>query len=226
LIELLTVIAIIGILAAILIPVVGQVRESARTAVCASNLRQITMAKLVYAVDHDGRIPSSSQSERGGFRATDWVFWQAGRDIRESAIAPYVGEAMEDSLFICPSHKEAWERVAVRNSASHRPGAPAVGYPYSYTVNGLLTDEGSAEVRRGSIAGRIENVGDPSRMIFLVDEEDPNDAWWVGFRGSHDLVTQRHSGKANVSFVDGHVALVDRDFAHDPRNFDPEYVGN
>lgn len=41
LIELLTVIAIIGILAAILIPVVSRVRQSARESVGLSNLRQI-----------------------------------------------------------------------------------------------------------------------------------------------------------------------------------------
>ena len=41
LIELLTVIAIIGILAAIIIPTVGKVRDSARSAQCISNMRQV-----------------------------------------------------------------------------------------------------------------------------------------------------------------------------------------
>lgn len=43
LIELLTVIAIIGILAAIIIPTVGKVRDSAKKAQCVSNLKQIGM---------------------------------------------------------------------------------------------------------------------------------------------------------------------------------------
>lgn len=57
LIELLTVIAIIGILAAIFIPTIGAVREKAQRAVDASNLREIHKAALLYAGDHNDRLP-------------------------------------------------------------------------------------------------------------------------------------------------------------------------
>src|SRR5882724_10181217 len=57
LIELLTVIAIIGILAAIIIPTVGKVRETAQRAVDASNLREIAKAAMVYATDNSDRLP-------------------------------------------------------------------------------------------------------------------------------------------------------------------------
>ncbi len=57
LIELLTVIAIIGILAAILIPVVGEVREQAKVAQCKVHLRDIGTAVHLYATDHDDMIP-------------------------------------------------------------------------------------------------------------------------------------------------------------------------
>src|SRR5690606_6032836 len=56
LIELLTVIAIIGILAAILIPVVGKVRASARNSQCLSNVRQLAMANLLYASENKGQL--------------------------------------------------------------------------------------------------------------------------------------------------------------------------
>lgn len=58
LIELLTVIAIIGILAAIVIPVVGRVRESARDAQCKSNLRQYGVAVALYVTDNKQTYPS------------------------------------------------------------------------------------------------------------------------------------------------------------------------
>lgn len=58
LIELLTVIAIIGILAAILIPVVSRVRESARQTQCRSNIRQIATATALAAQDNKGRFPA------------------------------------------------------------------------------------------------------------------------------------------------------------------------
>lgn len=57
LIELLTVIAIIGILAAIIIPTVGSVREKAQRAVDANNLREIGKAAMIYAGDNNDRLP-------------------------------------------------------------------------------------------------------------------------------------------------------------------------
>ena len=55
LIELLTVIAIIGILAAILIPTVSSVRRNARNAQCVANLREWGRAIQLYSNDNKGR---------------------------------------------------------------------------------------------------------------------------------------------------------------------------
>ncbi len=56
LIELLVVIACIAVLLAILIPVTHAARERAQRAVCLSNLRQLTLAWIAYADDHDGKL--------------------------------------------------------------------------------------------------------------------------------------------------------------------------
>ncbi len=57
LIELLTVIAIIGILAAILIPTVSSVRQKARAADCSSRLRQLGIAIRLFADENKGMAP-------------------------------------------------------------------------------------------------------------------------------------------------------------------------
>src|ERR1700756_3607746 len=57
LIELLVVIAIIAILAAILFPVFAQAREKARQASCASNMKQIGLAMIMYVQDYDETMP-------------------------------------------------------------------------------------------------------------------------------------------------------------------------
>src|SRR4030081_1131036 len=57
LIELLVVIAIIAILAAILFPVFAHAREKARQTSCLSNLRQLSMAYLIYLQDNDEVFP-------------------------------------------------------------------------------------------------------------------------------------------------------------------------
>ena len=56
LIELLVVIAIIALLLALLFPVLRSAREMGQRAVCLSNLRQLTLAWIAYASEHDGKI--------------------------------------------------------------------------------------------------------------------------------------------------------------------------
>ncbi len=55
-IELLTVVAVIAILIAMLLPVLGRAKEHARRAVCLSNLRQVGLAALMYVDDNENRF--------------------------------------------------------------------------------------------------------------------------------------------------------------------------
>lgn len=57
LVELLTVISIISLLMAILLPVAGRVRRNAQAGVCQSNLRQWGMVYKMYTDEFDGRLP-------------------------------------------------------------------------------------------------------------------------------------------------------------------------
>ncbi len=66
LIELLVVIAIIGILAAMVFPVFARARESARRAVCLSNMKNLTLAFQMYLADWDDRAPLT-----GGYASTE-----------------------------------------------------------------------------------------------------------------------------------------------------------
>lgn len=59
LIELLVVIAIIGILAGLLLPVLGRAKDKALDTRCMNNLKQMGIAIYSYADDHEGRLPAA-----------------------------------------------------------------------------------------------------------------------------------------------------------------------
>lgn len=215
LIELLTVIAIIGILASILIPTVGKVRDNAKAAVCGSNLRQISMAMLMYADDNAGILPTSGDMDA---RPTDWIQWRDDgeyHDLRKSVIVPYLGGtlggAFSPDIFRCPSD----ENIA-DNLANPIGGWPT--YAYSYTMNMFVSE-------RRELGGRLFNVQEPTRIILLVEEERPNDSGAYLENGNQDRLTERHGSKGHVSFLDAHIELVERRFASHATNYDPFYTG-
>src|SRR3954454_12260484 len=75
LIELLVVIAIIAILAAILFPVFAQAKEAAKKASCLSNLKQLTLANVLYQNDYDDTFAikqGDTQFTADGYSVTYW----------------------------------------------------------------------------------------------------------------------------------------------------------
>ena len=60
LIELLVVIAIIAILMAILMPALNRVKEQGQRAACLSNVKQLTLAWIMYAYENDDKIVNAS----------------------------------------------------------------------------------------------------------------------------------------------------------------------
>ena len=99
LIELLIVIAIIGILAAILFPAFSQAREGARRIVCVSNLRQIGMGLQMYAQDHAETLPGAASSDVANFGEST----ATGANVLDT-LSRYTGSTQ---IFVCPSAYEA-----------------------------------------------------------------------------------------------------------------------
>ncbi|MDB5292241.1 MAG: N-terminal cleavage protein [Phycisphaerales bacterium] len=102
LVELLTVIGIIGVLLAIVLPVVSRARESANRIKCASNLRSLGQIILMFAKDHHGRVPEGQNtpySGAGGFNPT----WMYTKDY--FVLVDQYGA--NQALFICPSSATA-----------------------------------------------------------------------------------------------------------------------
>jgi len=125
LIELLVVIAIIAILAAILFPVFAQARESARKTSCLSNIKQITLAGLMYLQDYD-EVLNGPALRRCNQPATQYsnYFWGRNWMTWPELIIPYIKNL---DLFTCPDRRDSpfyTYCINVNSSNDDYPGAP------------------------------------------------------------------------------------------------------
>jgi prepilin-type N-terminal cleavage/methylation domain-containing protein/prepilin-type processing-associated H-X9-DG protein len=118
LIELLVVIAIIGILAAMLLPALNKAREKGRTAVCISNLHQITVAIRMYVDDNAQYLPTASYGS--GATEGPWPKLLGPYMPRRGATAT----AMANRTFICPS--------------AQYPGYQNQNLGYTYSCTGAM----------------------------------------------------------------------------------------
>lgn len=215
LIEILVVIAILAVLAAILFPVFARTRENARRASCQSNLRQIGLGMLQYCGDYDDKLVRSwygngSGSYSGGSNATDRYKWM-------DAIQPYL---KSEQVFNCPSH------------ASY-PAAPVAGLSYgpyrfrdayrfgSYAINSSYWgDEDSHQSPAGEQNTSLASLGDAAGCVWVGDTaahfefawENKDDQAKVAVDPSGlrymDYLVERHPASTVVLFCDGHVKAM------------------
>ncbi len=102
LIELLVVIAIIAILAAMLLPALSKAKERAKGTNCLNNLRQVTVATMLYGHDYQDFIVmlyiNGATPPGAWFPSTDGTWWV-------DSLKPYMHTT---NLINCPSSKGSW----------------------------------------------------------------------------------------------------------------------
>ena len=124
------VIAIIGILAAILLPILGKAKQKTYTAKCQNNQGQLYKGTQMYTEENDDEMPFGG-SAGYGFQAEDWIYWrQSGPPVTQSPVARALGGSTKE-LFQCPGDKNV-------NGRRGRQGP----YIYSYTINSYGTSGG------------------------------------------------------------------------------------
>ena len=118
-IELLALITILAVLAALLFPLAGSMRRSASSAISVSNLRQIGIASVSYASDNNGRLPgpalmfhNNKVSQYGSTGALGWIL----RDYLP--IVLQVSQPVNPNPYYCPTFDYPAARTDGKNPSS------------------------------------------------------------------------------------------------------------
>lgn len=201
LMELLVVMAVLGVLATLLVPALAAGRARARAAACASNLRQIGVALQVYSDDNEGDFPHTTH---GRPHTDSWVY----------TLGRYLADI--DRVRISPGDPRGAERLAVHGT--------------SYVMNEYLTVPletfgGVAEdyTNRRRLARPTDTfaafIGADHLAPSVTADHTHSRAWPNGWstvladiqpdrHRSGPAVPDRTRGTANYLYADGHVLAL------------------
>jgi prepilin-type N-terminal cleavage/methylation domain-containing protein/prepilin-type processing-associated H-X9-DG protein len=149
LVELLTVIGIIGVLVALLIPALAGARRAAQATKCSSNLLQLTTALVNYSVEFKGSYPPNV----GAMKAYWYNQSAIGRYIK--ATTPPGSDQCIGGIFVCPGDMDG----AVRS------------YSMNTFASGMVSDFVTAAINREPSVGKLWKAGvkNSSNMILLIE---------------------------------------------------------
>ena len=186
LVELIVVIAILGILAALLFPSLARAREGAKRASCASNLKQIGLSFTLYSQDYDETIVPYRVAGENPFRSDARVENESSDNIfLNMLLQPY---AKSDALWKCPSHSNSWVNVDTTQEAI-APGFRSYGGQNSYAANNY--------VFRSAGGYQLTVLAAPAATIGIVDATYYN-ALPRGPAGAPCVLAGNPSGTATV----------------------------
>jgi prepilin-type N-terminal cleavage/methylation domain-containing protein/prepilin-type processing-associated H-X9-DG protein len=215
LIELMIVIAIIAILAAILFPVFNNARKKSLQTQCISNLRQLTTAIKMYATDNDDQFPFA-------------LYGDAQRSAWGDVI--FQGYVTNDQIYDCPAgslHMDRLTGVNVAQSRFIRAYEGYAGVGYSYGLNAMppnisltppITKGGPAGLRQGQVedASSTILVGDAgyntlntNPYVIYTGDVNAGDYRLDYLYWEIDATRHGTNGKFNASFCDGHAKVID-----------------
>ena len=205
LIELLIVIAIIAILAAMLLPALNKARQTAQGISCIGKVRQILIATQAYLGDSNGvyysvylgpYLSGNSTTDNYASRPTVWM----------------------EYLLLYMGRKELTMITRRDLSVSGSFGCPSQAFPnklypgYGYFSN-LFGDYGHAVGSESSASPGVKQsrIPSPSKHISHAEACGGNDTYEKRARRGNlkvhnNTVAYRHRRKANVGWVDGHVS--------------------
>lgn len=202
LVELLVVIGIIAVLAALLLPVLSSAKARAQRTVCLNNLNQINRGLRMYCDDHADKGPAV-----GGLTVVSY----------KQAIKSYVGltgaSSPQDRVFACPKDTFYYNESDGAYVPQGHHEQPSYDFS-SYAFNGLnlLTNFPASRfgVVLSGIAGvPLGSIKEPTKVVLVAEWAAllPY-SWHQPRKPSADGVPLFDGSRNMISFVDGHVKYI------------------
>ncbi len=235
LIEMLVVIVIIAILAAILLPVLGKAKQKTQGIQCMNNHRQLMLAWRMYAEDNRDVLLYATADSNGPYAPYSWVQglldfnpnnrsnWDVEMDIKKSPMWQYSGKAV--GIWKCPADqstvKPASGPFAGKNVPRVRSMVMSIWVGGWKSADGTVTDAGCS----GSAWRVYSKFTDmikpgPSLTWVLMDGREDRINYGNNFtdmtgypdnpalaRFHFDYPGSYHNRAAGVSFADGHAEI-------------------
>src|SRR5579863_5753305 len=206
--ELLVVLAIIGLLVAILLPMASRARELGRRTACLSNVGQLTRAWLMYAQDNNGWLcyctgnpnwfifEPLSAIESNGF----WV--DRSPYISQGQLWPYLKDRR---VYLCPDDPNDVHPISQSNPPALAPG----GYGTSYFMSLGFSDWGQDVVHASGPSHptnprQAYKVGQIRTSTLWLFQEEGNYSGYGGTPGKLHYNRMGVPEGETISFVDGH----------------------
>jgi len=205
--ELLVVIAVIAILAALLLPIISAARSKARRTTCLNNLRQINLGVRMYSDDSDDTSPSP-----GPATTKDVTSLYAGY---KKLLKEYLGQGPSSSgerLFACPADMFFPNFITngpppmryVRESLHQTSFSDYSSYMFNGGDN-VTRDFKTFQVTLPGLAGvKLSSIKNPSRTVLVA--EYAASAPWSWHEPSSKLMF--NDARNVVSFADGHASYI------------------
>jgi prepilin-type processing-associated H-X9-DG protein/prepilin-type N-terminal cleavage/methylation domain-containing protein len=192
LIELIVVMVIITVLAALLIPAVAEARKRADRLPCAANLRQIGLSMIMYTADEDGFFPCVHGRDYSNPLPAEQEWWEMLEDY-----------GMHRAYMLCPGDPHADHEGHAHDDHDGHAHDDDTETVESYSYNGMF----AFHKRCNQVVRPVEKILISERSDSELALEHQGYPAWKRLSEWEDLIEHaRHGGKSNYLFVDGHVA--------------------
>lgn len=226
--ELLVSMLILLILAALLLPALGRVREQARRTQCRTVLRQYATVVQLYANDNGGYLPAWFDAKGGDLFAFDLrLFWEltghylsgGGRYYPDTFDGPEPGRNPRGVpvSMVCPSAGISYEgcrsRLKEMNLYAARPTRSGSYQTALFSRRLLPNSSGGGSYPGGQ---RLNLIPSPSTYFVIEDAgfndktDDREHPYWCKEKFIDGHYHWAHGKFYNVAFLDGHVRGYDR----------------